>query len=424
MQRNPLVVALLAVGFAAGCPETPRPGANGTPKPQAASDVTSSEKGEPANPTPSVPADDPEAIAKLEAKGVKLTRDKSGAVTVLEVVSADLKDEDLELLKGLPSLVDIDLAKSSITDAGLAFLQSFPNLKALGLQRCNLITNDGLKHLEHVPNLERLYILYTLIGNEGMDHVAKLRKLRVLDLRGAKVGNEGIAKLREHPTLVDLKLRAVSIDDDALPHIATIRQLRSLEAEDAAITGTELGQLAVLTDLQRLNLMRTYVSEVEFDTLKGLTKLRDVRLRGTATRSSVLNSLMASRDALVYLDLTECPVNDEELPAIEPFQKLETLEIWQTNLGDSGLAHIAKLANLKTLDISKCKNVTGAGVGELTKLVKLETLNLSETGIDDAGLEKLSTMHQLKSLDLKLTRVTDDAVAKFRSAVPECKVVK
>src|SRR5690606_10256791 len=99
------------------------------------------------------------------------------------------------------------------------------------------------------------------------------------------------------------------------------------------------------------NLMRTYVSEVEIESLKDLSKLRDVRLRGTATRSSVLNSLLASKDTLIYLDLAECPVSDNELAAIEPFQKLETLQIWQTNLGDAGLDHIAKLTNIKDLNI-------------------------------------------------------------------------
>lgn len=417
MQRIPLAPALLATVFLAGCPEKPRPVAN-SPETKSPPPATATEP-----PLAVSPPDAPDAIAQLEAKGVKLTRDKSGVVTTLEVQSADLKDPDLQLLKGLPSLVDIDLKKSSITNDGLAILQSFPNLKALGLQRCNLLTNDGLKHLEHVPNLERLYILYTLISNDGMEHIARLKKLKLLDLRGAKVGNEGIAKLEGHPTLVDLKLRAESIDNDALPAIASIKQLRSLEAEDASLFG-DIGALAVLTDLQKLNLMRTYVDAQSFVPLKNLTKLRDVRLRGTATRATVLDSLLASKDTLTYLDLTECPIVDAELAPIEQFQKLETLEIWQTDLSDAGLPHIGKLINLKSLDISKCLGVTAAGVVELLPLTKLQTLNLSETGVDDAALEKLAALTQLKSLDLRLTSVTDDGVAKFKAAVPDCNVVK
>ncbi|MBL8851892.1 MAG: hypothetical protein JNG89_19625 [Planctomycetaceae bacterium] len=421
MQRILASAALATFLLAAGCPqsqttyEAPNP-----PDTPAVVEYT----GEPAATETAPPADNADSIAKLEALGVKLTRDKAGAVTGLDVVAADLKDADLELLKGLPSLVDIDLAKSSVTDAGLAALQSFPNLKSLGLQRCNLVTDAGLSHLESVPNLERLYLLYTLIGNDGMEHVAKLKKLKVLDLRGSKVSNAGLEKLREHPALVDIKLRASSIDDEALPILASIKQLRSIEAEDTTIVGTELGQLATLTDLQKLNLWRSYVDESSFAPLSVLTKLRDLRLRGTAVRATVLNTLAASKDSLIYLDLIECPINDDELAAIEPFQRLETLEIWQTNLGDAGLAHIGKLANLKSLDISICPNVTSAGMTALVPLSKLETLNLSQTGIDDAALDTLSTMSQLKSLDVRLTSVTDAGVAKFQAAVPNCKVTR
>lgn len=423
-QRFSVCGALLAAILATGCPKAPPPASQGENPQPPALDFNRSNDGEPSATSAHTSTDNADSIAKLEAMGVKLTRDQAGAVTVLDVVAADLKDSDLELLKGLPSLVDIDLAKSSITDEGLAFLASFPKLKALGLQRCNLVTDAGLKHLESVPNLERLYLLYTLIGNDGMEHVAKLKKLRVLDLRGSKVSNAGLEKLRDHPSLVDIKLRASSIDDEALPFLASMKKLRSIEAEDTTIVGTELGQLAVLTDLQKLNLWRSYVDESSFAPLSVLTKLRDLRLRGTAVRATVLSTLAASKDALIYLDLIECPINDDELAAIESFQKLETLEIWQTNLGDAGLAHIGKLANLKSLDISICPNVTSAGMTALVPLSKLETLNLSQTGIDDTALDTLSAMHQLKSLDVRLTNVTDAGVAKFQAAVPDCKVTR
>ena len=417
LQRVVFPAGMLAAVVACGCPETPKPGAKSGGENSAAAPAKTAEP-------PATPADDPAAVAALEELGCELTRDKAGNVTKVGVGTAELKDADLVHLKGLPALVDLDLYKSQITDDGLAILESLPQLKALGLQRCNLLTNDGMKHLEHVPDLERLRLLYTCISNDGMDHFAKRKKLRLLDLRGAKVSNDGIAKLEGHPSLIDLKLRAVSIDDRSLPHIATIKQLRSLEAEDAAIVGTELGALAALEDLQKLNLLRTYVSEVEFEPLSVLTKLRDLRLRGTAVRATVLNTLVASKDTLTYLDLTECPISDEELVAIEPFQALETLELWQTNLGDAGLVHLGKLAQLKSLNISKSPRVTSAGVSELLNLTNLEKLNLSETGIDDSALEALSAMKSLKSLDVSLTSATDEGVAQFQAAVPGCTVTR
>jgi len=406
----------------AGCPETPKPVAQPSGGASAASPSPRS-GGNDVHDVQYVPQN-PSSVEHFDKLGCKLTRDENGNVTKLDVVAADLKDTDLDYLKDLPALVDLDLAKSSITDNGLGILASLPQLKSLGLQRCNLITDAGLQHLDHVPNLERLYVLYTLIGDDGMEHVAKLKQLRVLDLRGTKVGDAGLEKLRDHPALVDLKLRAASITDEGMPHIATLKQLRSLEAEDTYVTDDGLPHLAALTELQKLNLWRSFVSEVGFEKLTGLTKLRDLRLRGTATRAKVLGSLTGAKDTLVYLDLIECPIDDAELAAIEPFQKLETLEIWQTGLGDAGLAHIGKLASLKSLDVSKCLKVTSAGVANLVKLSKLDALNLSETGINDEALEILAQLHGLKSLDVRLTSVTDEGVAKFKAAVPGCKVTR
>lgn len=371
--------------------------------------------------------DDAASVAALEQLGVKLTKDSGGAVTALDAVSVDLKDADLQHLKGLHSLVDLDLAKTSITDEGLAVLQFLPQLKALNLQRCNLVTDAGLANLQYVPDLERLQLLYTLIGNEGMEHVAKLHKLKVLDLRGSKVSDAGLARLEKHPSLVDIKLRAASITDEGLKSVATIKQLRTIEAEDTYITDDGLPYLATLTDLQKLNLWRSYVGLVpdSFQHLSGMTKLKDLRLRGTGVRAVELKYLVGAKDTLKYLDMIECPIDDDELEHIEPFQNLETLEIWQqTTLGDAGLAHIAKLQNLKNLDISICRNVTSAGMDSIAMLSKLETLNLAETGVDDAGLEKLAVLKNLKTLDLRKTGVTADGAAKFEAAVPGCKITR
>lgn len=404
-----------------GCPAKPAPT---TPTTSAGPAITPPTPA--ATPVETRPQDDAASVTALEQLGVKLTKDASGSVTALDAVSVDMKDADLQHLKGLHSLVDLDVAKTSITDAGLAVLQFLPQLKALNLQRCNLVTDAGLANLQYVPELERLQLLYTLIGNDGMEHVAKLHKLKVLDLRGSKVSDEGLAKLENHPSLVDIKLRAASITDTGLQHVATIKQLRTIEAEDTYITDDGLPYLAPLTDLQKLNLWRSYVGLIpdSFQHLSGMTKLKDLRLRGTGVRAVELKYLVGAKDTLKYLDMIECPIDDAELENIEPFQNLEALEIWQTNLGDAGLAHIAKLQNLKNLDVSICRNITSAGMDSVATLSKLETLNLAETGIDDTGLEKLAMLTKLKTLDLRKTGVTAEGAAKFEAAVPGCKITR
>jgi Leucine-rich repeat (LRR) protein len=373
--------------------------------------------------------DDPVTLAALEQRGVALTTSQAGVVTAADGTTAQppLTDEDLPLFTKLPALVELNLAEAAITDAGLAALKDLPRLKVLGLRRCNQITDAGLAHLEHVPNLERLFLLFTFIGNGGMEHVAKLKKLKVLDLRGSKVSDEGLEKLREHPALVDLSVRTASMTDTAVSHIATIKQLRYLAIEDAYVTEAALPELGTLTGLQKLHLMRTYISvdDEALAHLSGLTKLRDLRLRGNAAGVAFLSHVKGSAGSLAHLDLSECPINDESaLEHLVAFQKLETLELWQTPLSDIGLEYVGQLPALRKLDISKCPAITSAGLEHVVGLGNLEQLDLSESKIGDAGLERLRGCKSLRSLTLKQVAVSPEAVAAFQAAVPECKIVR
>ena len=87
---------------------------------------------------------------------------------------------------------------------------------------------------------------------------------------------------------------------------------------------------------------------------------------------------------------------------------------WKTN--NDGLAQISKLTNLKSLDLSGCKPITGAGLAHLKKLTQLERLNLSHCrGFGDASLEHLSELTQLERLNLLgCDRITDAGLAHLK----------
>jgi hypothetical protein len=68
-------------------------------------------------------------------------------------------DEDLKKLedfRNIDSLQYLDLEESDVTDAGLAYLKSFYNLKSLNLRTCSGVTDAGIEHLQALTNLESL----------------------------------------------------------------------------------------------------------------------------------------------------------------------------------------------------------------------------------------------------------------------------
>ena len=59
------------------------------------------------------------------------------------------------------------------------------------------ITDEGLKGLAKLQNIEKLFLWNTQITDEGLKEVAKLQKLTGLALEGTKVTKAGVAELKK-----------------------------------------------------------------------------------------------------------------------------------------------------------------------------------------------------------------------------------
>jgi internalin A len=89
----------------------------------------------------------------------------------------------------------------------------------------------------------------------------------------------------------------------------------------------------------------------------------------------------------------------------EKFQKLETLGLFDTNVGNKGLERIARLPNLNWLEIGDTK-VTSAAAATLGTMTKLERLSLQGLSFKDADLKPLVGLKRLRELSLDGNRVT------------------
>ncbi len=130
-------------------------------------------------------------------------------------------DDDLEMLKKLPRLENLDLIDTAVTGAGLAHLKRHNDMKSLGL--CNTHVDDaGLLHIAHLTELRQLMLDGTRVTGVGMRHLqgltnldewlglcdiditdedlkplANLKKLRSLNLKGTKVTSAGVMDLQQ-----------------------------------------------------------------------------------------------------------------------------------------------------------------------------------------------------------------------------------
>jgi hypothetical protein len=83
-----------------------------------------------------------------------------------------ITDADLEHLKGLTMLQELQLWGTQITDAGLEHLKGLAQLKKLDLQNTE-VTDAGLVHLKGLTNLESLDISKTNVTDAGIKDLQK-----------------------------------------------------------------------------------------------------------------------------------------------------------------------------------------------------------------------------------------------------------
>ena len=88
----------------------------------------------------------------LEAVEAVVTLDGEGMIVAVELESESQGDEVFELLKGIPTLKQLALAGSAVTDAGLEQLKDIPALEYLILEDTRLSNAAVQKLRQDLPN--------------------------------------------------------------------------------------------------------------------------------------------------------------------------------------------------------------------------------------------------------------------------------
>jgi hypothetical protein len=152
--------------------------------------------------------------------------------------------------------------------------------------------------------------------------------------------------------------------------------------------------------------------------LRGLTKLQELHFTGRLGPAGLGSLKMMPR--LKRLDLSDSLIDDAGLACVKDLTGLEHLLFFGCRgLTDKGLTHLAKLTNLKLLDLRNegftetepaGPRITDAGLVHLAGLTKLTYLNLQGQKITDAGLESLKGLKVLRFLALSFSDITDEGL--------------
>ena len=354
------------------------------------------------------PADVAAAKQRLDAlgKAVKYRVNNAGALTHITIpdgadVTADdvvlfgrladlhtlhifdcrsFNDEMIGHLTGLERLRSLAITNSGLTDAGVETLvKAFPDLVELDLSSNTNLTGTSLKLITGLEKLETLTLLQNRFNDLNTRRLSKMPQLRTIDLRGnMEAGDMTLEVVGKLPHLTALKHRSTAVTDIGMHDLAASKTLESLLIQDFGITNESGQHLAKLSSLSSLEVFRCQGFGSE-----GVLALADMPL----TR-------------LTLRDLPD--VGDAGLAVLAKLPNLKRLYLHElASVGDAGLRQLATAKQLEVLDIWSLPKMTDASIDIIAALPNLKELSIRETGVTEASVAKIAAMPKLQSLTFK-----------------------
>lgn len=132
----------------------------------------------------------------------------------------------------------------------------------------------------------------------------------------------------------------------------------------------------------------------------------------------VSNVFQGSGELEVDFHLRGRDLTDAGLAEVTKLENVVTLHLGGTQVTGSGLAHLKELPKLRRLHLEQTQ-VDDAGLAHLKSLASLEYLNLYGTSVTDEGLRHLHGLKKLRRLYLWQTKTTDAGATALRKALPD-----
>jgi internalin A len=379
----PLLVAMVIAG-ASGCGKLPTweelTAANSSPTPVTPAPVT----------PPSAPAVAPAAavIPKGPTPEEVIAQFKSllpARITDAEIIKLT------SLSEGLEQITEINADLSPVTKDAFGSIERLTNLRQLRLNATR-ITDEACGQIGKVKSLEILALSGTGITDIGVAALTNLQNLKRLELSNVHLTHNGFHAIGLLPSLEELALSSTNLDNRGMMQICTSKSLTALYLNDNLFDDDGLSAIKKLTSLRVLEVSNS-------------------RIGGVSLQSAPKN--------LKVLSVYGCNLDDRGGKAIMQMKSLETLNLGNIPLlNDMALHNILKgMKDLKWLNLSKTKLLTGQGLDSLTSCQNIEDVYLDQCPLvgDVPTIAILKSLKNLKRVRLNGTAVSATGIQQLRS---------
>jgi len=355
-----------------------------------------------------------EAAPKLETLTIETRSPLSGSVLEdigrlsrlkeLTVRIGDFSERELSFLKNIGRLEALDLECDSDANTVRKLCAAAPGLKSLRIETPQPLGSDILNDIGRLSELRNLHVYLTDLHAEGLSGLRGIiGQLESLYFRFEHDGPEPAPSfefLRAAENLRCLGLEpecdwdepegVLSIDASHIAPIASLTRLTDLSLLDMPLDDRALEPLSALKGLRALDLSRGYF----FDHLPTLSGESLRHLSGmTQLETLLIGGLVQGGDE-------SC---DPSLTHLAPLAALKRLDLNDSDIDGSGVAHLAGIPRLTELGLRNCNFIENDGLAEVAKLGPLKSLDLScdFQPPQELDLSILNGLSGLESLDVR-----------------------
>jgi hypothetical protein len=351
------------------------------------------------------PSDSPEvanAIQRIEERGGWVTRDKTGTIVEASLERTWATDHDLDFIVDLKTIKKLDLSFTYVTDRGIKKLQALQQLEDLTLDTAEFLTDASMAHLRANRALRRLVVRGVDITDAGMPYIGEMTGLRYLDISYTMLGDVGLEHLPNLSELEHLKIGATLITGLNLNFLKLLPKLKSLS----------------LRGVQRRNAGACWtpnVTDLDLDTISLLSGLEELDL-GVGIKLSITGQPAAPGGGNCRLT-GGLQISDLGVAKLAKLKNLKRLNISGAKLTPEGVRMLQSLP-LERLSLWASQSLDDTVADVLAGMPTLSDVDLSYTKVGDQGLQRLAKLPNLKTLYVTETNITADAVAAFRKQHP------
>lgn len=196
----------------------------------------------------------------VTADGLARLTAQSKSLQSLTLVGASITDGHLKNLHKLPSLIFLQVVRTSVTDQGMKYLGQIHQLRGLDLYTASRVGDQGIQQLRTLKNIEHLRIDTTKMTDKSLAALRDMTHLERLDVPGHRIGDAGVKFLTGLRMLHDLELSGTRVSDKGIAHLCSCSRLKSLRLGRTRITDAAIAHLDKFKELDTLEIGFTKVT--------------------------------------------------------------------------------------------------------------------------------------------------------------------